>query len=43
MQKGVTNEDRDFLLLLYKQVHDKRGVAESLHVYINRARLGMYM
>ena len=23
----------------HEQVHDKRGIAESLHVYINRARL----
>ena len=40
MQKGLTNEDRHYMLLLYQQVHDKRSIAESLHVYINRARLG---
>ena len=27
------------LLLLHKQVHDKRGIAESQHAYIYRARL----
>ena len=27
------------LLLLHKQVHDKRGIAESLHAQITRARL----
>ena len=27
------------LLLLYKQAHDKRGIAESLYVYITRDRL----
>ena len=27
------------LLLLRKQVHDKRGIAESLHAQITRARL----
>ena len=27
------------LLLLHKQAHDKRGIAESLHAQITRARL----
>ena len=27
------------LLLLHKQAHDKRDIAESLHVQITRARL----
>ena len=27
------------MLLLHKQAHHKRGTAESLHVYTNRARL----
>ena len=26
-----TNESRHYLLPLHKQVHDKRGIAESLH------------
>ena len=31
------------LLLLHKQMHDKRGIAESLHMYTNRARLNACM
>ena len=27
------------ILLLHKQVHDKTDISESLHAYINRARL----
>ena len=38
-EEGLTNEGRDYLLLLHKQVHDKRGIAESLHAQITRARL----
>ena len=38
-EEGLTNEGRHHLLLLHKQVHDKRSIAESLHVYINRVRL----
>ena len=30
---------RHHLLLLHNQVHDKRSIAELLHVYINRALL----
>ena len=37
-EEGLTNESRHHLLLLYKGVHDKRGTAESLHAYINRAQ-----
>ena len=37
--EGLTNEGRHNLLLLHEQVHDKRGIAESLHTYITRARL----
>ena len=29
----------DHLLLLHKQAHDKKGIAESLHVHTNRAWL----
>ena len=36
---GTNNEGRHHLLLLHKQVHDKRGIAESLHAYINTAGL----
>ena len=32
-EKGPTNEGMHHLLLLHKQVHDKRGIAESLHAY----------
>ena len=45
-EEGLTNDGRHHLLLLYKQVHDKRGISESLHefseslqAYITRARL----
>jgi len=38
---GLINEGRYHLLLLHKQVHDKRGFAESLHVYINSFRLSV--
>ena len=40
-EEGLTNEDRHHLLLLRKQAsaHDKRGIEESLHVQITRARL----
>ena len=27
----LTNESRHYLLPLHKQVHDERGIAESLH------------
>ena len=27
---------------LHKQAHDKRGIAESLHAYITRAKLTVY-
>ena len=36
---GLTNEGLHNLLLLYKQAHDKRGIAESLHAHMNRTRL----
>ena len=38
-EEGLTNEGRHHWLLLHKQVHDKRGIAESLHAQITRARL----
>ena len=39
-EEGLTNEGRhQHLLLLHKQAHDKRGIAESLQVYITSARL----
>ena len=38
-EEGLTNEGRHHLLLLHKQVHDKRGIAELLHAQITRARL----
>ena len=37
-EEGLPNEGTQFLLL-HKQAHDQSGFAESLHVYINRARL----
>ena len=33
-EEELTNEGRHYLLLLHKQVHDKRGIAESLHVHV---------
>ena len=41
-EEGLRNEDRHHLLLLHEQVHDKRGIVESLQVYTNRARLTVY-
>ena len=35
-EEGLTNEDRHHFLLLHKQVHDKRGIAESRQAYINK-------
>ena len=37
-EEGLTNEGRHHLLLLHKQAHDKRGIEESLHAQIARAR-----
>ena len=33
-EEGLTNEGRHHLLLLHKQAHDNRGIAESLHTII---------
>ena len=38
-EEGLTNKGRYNLLLLRKHAHDKRGIEESLHVQITRARL----
>ena len=38
-EEGLTNEARHHFLLLCKQAHDKRNIAELLHPYLNRARL----
>ena len=38
-EEGLINEGRHHLLLLHNQVHDKRGIVESLQVYITMARL----
>ena len=38
-EERLTNEGRHHLLLLRKRAHDKRGIEESLHVQIIRARL----
>ena len=38
-EEGLTDEGRHHLLSLHKQAHDKRGIAESLHAQITRARL----
>ena len=38
-EEGLTIEGKHNLLLLHKQVHDKRGIAEPLHAYINKTRL----
>ena len=37
-EEGLTNGGRHHLLL-HKEAHDKRGIVESLHVRITRARL----
>ena len=37
-EEGLINEGRHHLLLLHKQVHYKRSIAELLHAYITRAR-----
>ena len=37
--KRTTNENRQHLLLLHKQAQHKRGIPESLHANIYRARL----
>ena len=34
-----TKADTIIMLLLHKQVHDKRSIVKALHAYINRARL----
>ena len=38
-REGLTNEGRHHSLLLHKQAHDRRGIAELLHEYITRSRL----
>ena len=38
-EEELTNEGRHHLLLLHKQAHDKRNIAESLYAHTNRARL----
>ena len=38
-EEGLTNEGRHHLLLLHKQAHDKRGIAESLRAQITRVKL----
>ena len=40
--EGLKTEGRHHLLLLYKQAHDQRGIAESLHVVLDRASLTAY-
>ena len=42
-EEALTNEGRQQLPLLHKQMHDKRGTAESLHAYITRAKLTFHM
>ena len=37
-EEGLPNEGRHHLLLFYKQAHDKRGIAEPLHAYLDMAR-----
>ena len=38
LEEELLNEVRHHSLLLHKQAHDKRDIAESLHAYIWRAR-----
>ena len=37
-EEGLLNEGRHNLLLLRNQAHDKRGIAESPHAQLTRAR-----
>ena len=41
MKKHLSASGTNRLLLLHKQVHDKRSIAESLEAYINRDRLAV--
>ena len=41
-EEGLTNESRHHLLLLHKQVQNKSDIEESLHAYINKARISAY-
>ena len=41
-EKRLKNKGKNHLLLLYKQAHDKKGIEETMHVYINRARLATW-
>ena len=38
-EEELTIEGRHHLLLLHKQTHDKKSIAESLYVHTNKARL----
>ena len=38
-EEELTNEGRHQFLLLHKQAHDKRNIAELLYAHTNRARL----
>ena len=41
MKKHLSTSGTNRLLLLHKQAHDKRSIAESLEAYINRDRLSV--
>ena len=41
VKKHLSASGTNRLLLLHKQAHDKRSIAESLEAYINRARLSV--
>ena len=38
-EEELTIEGRHHLLLLHKQTHDKKSIAESLYAHTNKARL----
>ena len=38
-EEGLAIEGKHILLLLHKEVHDKKGITEPLQVYMNKAGL----
>ena len=38
-KEGLANEGKHHLLILHKQAHDKRSIAELMHAYIIRTRV----
>ena len=38
-KEGLANKGKHHLLILHKQAHDKRSIAELMHAYIIRTRV----